>query len=427
MSGKFLSLLLCSLLCGAARPMQAVPVQLNRQVLLEDGRPAIAAKVDLWIFDGSTTNVKEHRTVRLPADGWLRAEIDVPTSPSDSVIDDHMGRRAIYNRHYMVIDAPGAPIIIVRIPERTSRSETEYRPVGWDTPITLTRGNKVVGSTRSGGKPVSGAKVSVMWLNGFLLNSLDGKVSNAALQTTAGKDGKFAIRPFRLLHDGHSFDEPTPLCTLVARATVGGEALVGSVGEVSPVPPAVAPIPRYNPVISLGGTWTARGRVLEEESGKPVSGARVEMATYSAWPLSAATTNVRGEWEIGNIPPNFQMAVAATHPTHSVGSAKVGERLSRIDDAARKPRIFNNVEIRVRSLVTVEGQVEDEATGQAPISVFPHRTVGNQVLVRYAWGEKIGNDNVGGGLVRADIAADGRFSLAVPAGEQVLGLNVPWL
>ncbi len=410
---------LCGCLSLTLRPLQAEPVELVRQVLLADGKPAADAQIDIWIFDGATTRVQEHKTLHLPPDGWLHTQVEIPASPADTIVDDHMGRRAIYNRHYLVADAPGAPVVIVPL-----QPSTPQEP-GWKQPLRLAGGGTIAGHVQGGGKPVAGAAVSVMWMNGILLGSLGGEVKNPALQAIADKDGAFALRPLRVEPIGYIHEQVTPLCSLLAQAKVDGSLLLGTVPEVSPVPLGNVADARYSPSIFLGGTWTARGRVTDELSGKAVEGARVEIASDSMWPVAPALTNARGEWEIGGIAPSFKVVAVATHAKTSVGRAIVGEPQNRLDEAARQPRLFDNVEIRVKPLAAFEGRVEDENTGTMPAPLFPNRKMASEVLVRYDWGEQMGNSKVGGGLVRAPIAADGHFSLALPLGQQTIGVSVP--
>jgi hypothetical protein len=423
--------MVCSLVWPTIQPAQAAAVELKRQVVLSSGRPAAGARVDIWIFDGTTTRVKEHKTLRLPPDGWLRAQIEFPPSPADTVIDDHMGRRASYNRHYLVVDAPGVPVAVVPIHEATPRLQ------GWDQPLKLEGGGVITGRTQSGGKAVAGATVAVMWMNGILLHSLDGKVNNPGLQAMSTQDGTFKLRPLLLDHVGHPQDRVWPLCSLLARARAGSSLLLGTAPEVSPVPAGSGASAQHSATIPLGGTWTARGRVTDEVSGKAVSGARVEIATRSLWPLSPATTNARGEWRISGIPPNRKMVAVATHASTSVGwalvgadngadnGATVGEPAPRLDETALQRRGLDQVQIRVKPLAVVEGQVEEEGTGRMPATIFPRRNMAAEVLVRYDWGEEVGNRKVGGGLVRAALAADGRFPLALPVGQHTLGISVP--
>lgn len=424
MKPVFSALAVCGLCLGIVLPGSAEVIELNRQVFLAGDKPAVGATASVYVFDGSTTQLKQTQKVTVGEDGWLRVKVDIPPSPSETVLDDHMGRRAIYNRHYMLVDAagastaPDAPVAIVPI------HSYSHKERGWANPLRLEKGATINGKVFHEGKPVAGAQVSMVWMRGILINSLDKSVQNPALQAQSGADGSFAIRPVILDHAGHPHDAQFPLCSLLAEKKVGTETLYGSMAEVSPVPPTTAPNPIYNPSLSLAGTWKLRGTVVNEATGKPVAGATVEVATRSMWPLSPVKTDATGAWEATGIPPNREVFAVATHPNTSVGVVRAVSEGNPADAASGKSRTIGGLTITVKPMARLSGRVEEEGTGKLPPPMFPNREV-PEVMVRASWGEQFGNSKVGGQLVRGPIAADGTFSMMVPVGEVSPGLNVP--
>jgi len=404
-----------SLLAISGRGASADKIQVTRKVLLPDGKPAAGIPILIRTFDLQESRLgKEIKTVT-DAEGVFAAEVEIA---SQEEITRAKGRPPQLG--YVIVDAPDSVLTLINLNLwRDSNSR-------WREPLRLGAGYVLGGRVTAQGKPVAGADVALSSLSGWWVNDPSAGIATPQLTTKSGADGNYETRPVLLAGNASFDDNGYIMGSAVASATIEGQHLSGSTANQVLVRVGAPPAhPGARGDIALGSTWTARGKVVNALNGQPVAGATVRVAARSVTPLTPATTNANGEWEVTGIPPVFEMLATATHPQMSIGWAPIGERLGQLDDQARQPKTFGDVLIKLRPMTTITGRVVEEETGQMPVAVLPGWNVARQARTLYERGTQFGNEMLGRGWVEVPLQPDGQFSLPVAVGENSVSVEVP--
>jgi hypothetical protein len=388
-----LALFMSLLLLGGSVVRATEPLHVRRTIQDAAGRPVNGAQV----------------LVRTFADGQLLAEVAGMTDATGtiSLTVPHAAALTPFATDYLLVDAPDCALAFGRL------TAPEGLP-----PLTLQQAFPLEGMVveLAGQAPVVGAVVSVVQVNGVAVNVPSAGVRTPALLGTSGPAGGFRLRGITSEWFG-TLSALTPMGTamvgLAATATAGEGTLMGVRQFSVSHRPAIR-------TLQLARCARLEGRLLDEQ-GTPVRNARVRILGDPQLVTSAvpeARTDIEGQYRFPALPQCNTLYVQAAVPERTLGFTPVPWP-ERTSPAQPYTGTLTAPDMTVIPLLTLTGTISDATSKTVPVTpieLFCTYNIGvNDPML--GW--------VGQAGTHAPMAADGSFSLRLPAGRRSLTLVGP--
>lgn len=392
---------------GGLRPALADKLIIKRQILLPGDKPAAGARVLLRSLNTASGTLKQD--MRLVADGDGRIDAVMEVDKSDFGSERNNG--------YLMIDSPDAALTFEEFSNlpHHGNDRTDLIRASAGFPVT----GKVVTNQ---GTPVAGARIVVHGFSAVPLNVQNLGIGTPEMTGQSQADGSYTLRS--MAFNLQTFGNGDPVIRLVVSATttINGETWMGWTQDMV-VSRARTAADKPDPfaVLTLYPTARVHGKVVRQTDHSPVEGAIVRLVAHPNGVVGAlppVTTDGRGMFEFRDVPAVFQLFAEVSHPALSNGWTRIGEdRLAIFNRNAIATKIYDQVNVRLRSLAILKGRLVEEATGQPP-SVEPGMK--QHLSAVYEEGYNDGYISVGHSSTQTVIGEDGRFEIKVAAGYNQL-------
>lgn len=370
------------------------------------GQPVVGAPVSIVTFDLKTGNSRPPILLRTDAAGRIETKVEVvPAKEREAVAPPQR-----ISNDYLVIDAPDAPLVVAEL--------NGFRPGTFRglKEIRLGAGRVLRGQVFKSGVPAAGADVMLTNANGLILNDPTRNASIPQLTTKSRQDGKYEIRSLQL--EGNVYEQENGLLVSVMASLKEGNTLWRA--GLSAQSPELGSQPAndiYSVRFSLAAGWTVKGRIINALTKRPIAGAKIEALAHSVWSIAPATSNANGDWELKDIPPQFEMFVMAKHPEFGTTWQQVGETLSSLGEASQQPAVFADIEVPLRPLTVARGRIIDEVSGRFPVLLDAQWPQPPGVIATYDTGASPRRYNVSSHIRNLGVLLpDGSFSVPVVVG-----------
>ena len=361
---------------------------IRRQILLPDGRPAVGAKIHGMVLSRD----EQRREIRMVADavGKFTADFDLQG----------------YDEGCLTIDATNCALFVLRLYGRSWMQPTNQVENLFPT-VQLKPAYPVAGRVvDENNRAVMGARMATIGFHPHTYTPLWLRDSNAEawpeLGAVSGADGHFVLRGIDLEDFYHL---PNLQVALAATAPGTGGILSGEAifthhrtdgdGLVT------------NPVVILRQSISIQGRVVNPLTRSPVEGAGISVSGTSAFRFQPVQTGKDGRFLFRDVPSYARLQLSVT------GSNYAAVRVFRPDairGEMQKP--VENLEVRLRPLVTVSGKIIDADAGGEPIMPVELTVTKEESLSQGLVQSSAGTYSIGQG----NEPAHGIFSVQVPAG-----------
>ena len=384
-----------------ARAGAVVSVPFETTVVKPDGTPAAGAAVLVRVLNSEDGSLREDRQLTTDAQGHVATEVTFATAPPPGL-----------PLAYALIDMPDYALVIVYLVGDDSgrpggRRQAVPAKISLRPAYALT--GVVVGPDQ---QPVVGAAVKVVTSGGGgftppnRFNYPSANIVTPALCAVTDKEGRFTLRGMVPPEPGYHGG----ILNVAVMAKQGDTVLVGDGALNYNLPPERL----TERTITLVETTPLHGTVMDAVTGKPIRGVQVTLVprpgafNRQALYLMVATSDAEGQYTFPGVPAIDEMIAMAAAPGYGQGWAKIaGDRNGPRAKPAERPQDYR---ISLRPMVTVSGKVIDAATGGL-IGALPLT-----LIATYDEGYKGLNLRTESRACEAPVAADGSYTLRVPAG-----------
>lgn len=375
-------------------------------VLMPDGKPAENAKIIARDISPVGPGINWEVTTETDLMGYFDATVPEISYSAAS------GR---WNRPYLLVDAPGCAVSFILLGEVEKRKDQQRAIIRLekDSPF-----HGIVMGPQN--KPVSGAEIKIVYWSwvGYESSPLNRQpnISTPQLSAKSGADGKFSLRNIHV---------PGPIPIWGASGSISVTATInGSLWTTThPLSNRARPVGALEKplVVKLGPTVTFSGHIRDAVTGRGLSDVAVSVVPYSTDLTASVRTDYDGSFKVtSRSQTDAQLRLVQYNtdipnwPSPSDNSRQVETIVSKSENLSG-PLWIKNLDFRLPPIVSIRGQLIDEATGQKPlvqddvIATSPTTTQNGWQLIRQP---------------AFNYSRNGEFLLTVPIGSVTIASGV---